>query len=207
MRPSCVSCTSRSRCILLAMEPEVFSRLASQLHHVWFQKGETIVHEGIAFTGWAILCHGQVRLTVSTEGGKRLLLHFCKPGDLLAASVFKPPSFSATAVSPCAVAFLTREHVLDFGRRYPGILLQVHQRFEEIQRHLARKLVDLAYRSVRQRLVHVLLHLREEHGVPGGRGAHRYPTFPPGPGGDDWSKPASDLCGTPEVACSRADRS
>ncbi len=150
-------------------EPEALISSASPVHRIWFQKGETIVHEGTPFTGWAVLCHGPARLTVSAEKGKRLLLHFCKPGDLLAASISKPPSFSATAVPLCAVAFLTQKHVLDFGRRYPEMLLQVHQRFEEIQRHLAMKLVDLAYGSVRQRLVHVLLRLGEEHGVLGGR--------------------------------------
>ncbi|MBC7084726.1 MAG: hypothetical protein H5T95_14815 [Firmicutes bacterium] len=43
-----------------------------------------IVHEGSLPIGWVILCQGLAKLAVSTEDGKRLLLRFCGPGELLA---------------------------------------------------------------------------------------------------------------------------
>jgi len=102
---------------------------------------------------------------VSAEKGKRLHLRFYGPGELLSASLSEPHGFSVTAVSHCTIGFVAREHVLDLGRRYPELLFQVHQRFEETQRRLATRLVDLAYGSTRQRLVRVLLELGEEHGA------------------------------------------
>ena len=165
---TCTSCVSRSRCVLSAVEPEVLASSASRVQWVRFERGGTIIHEGTLSTGWAILCHGRARLTVSTEKGKRLHLCFYGSGELLEASLSEPHGFSVTAVAHCTIGFVAREHVLDLGRRYPELLFQVHQRFEETQRHLATRLVDLAYAGTRQRLVRVLLELGEEHGAAEG---------------------------------------
>ena len=162
---TCTSCVSRSRCVLSAVEPEILASSASRVQWVGLERGGPIIHEGTPSTGWVILCHGRTRLTVSTEKGKRLHLRFYGPGELLSASLSEPHGFSVTAVSQCIIGFVAREHVLDLGRRYPELLFQVHQRFEETQRHLATRLVDLAYGSTRQRLVRVLLELGETHGA------------------------------------------
>jgi len=164
-RPSCISCVSRSRCVLSAVEPEVIGSSASRVQWVRFEKGGTIIHEGTPSTGWVILCQGRARRTVSAGEGKRLLLCFYGPGELLSTSLSGPQASSVTAASPCVTGFVAREHVLDLGRRYPELLLKAHLRFEERQRLLARRLVDLAYTSTRRRLVRVLLELGEEHGV------------------------------------------
>jgi len=169
-RPSCLSCMSRSRCVLSAVEPEALGSSASRVQWVRFEKGATIIHEGTPSTGWVILCHGWARLTVSTEQGKRLLLRFYGPGELLAASLSGPHGSSVTAVSCCATGFVAREHVLDLGRRYPELLLKTQAQLEERQRCLARRLTDLAYGSTRQRLARVLLELGEEHRAPEGGG-------------------------------------
>jgi len=147
------------------VEPEVLASSASRVQWVCFERGETIIHEGTPPTGWVILCHGRARLTVSTEKGKRLLLRFYGPGELLSAFLSEPHGFSVEAVSQCTIGFVAREHVLNLGRRYPELLFLVHQRFEETQRHLAMRLADLGYRSTRQRLVRVLLELGETHGA------------------------------------------
>ncbi len=102
---------------------------------------------------------------MSAEDGKRLLLQFCGPGELLAGSFSGAHCFSMIAASRCVVGFVPREHVLDLGRRYPELLAATHLRWEERERVLAKRLVDLAYASIRRRLVRVLLDLAEEHGV------------------------------------------
>lgn len=166
----CCSCGYRSSCVLSAVDPEVLAGLAPRIQRVRFGSGETILHEGVPSTGWVILCHGRTRLTVSTEQGKRLLLRVCGPGELLSGSLSGPHGSSVAAASCSTVGFVRREHVLELGRRYPELLFQVHHRFNEIQRHLATRLVDLAYGSTRQRLVRVLLELAEEHRAAEGGG-------------------------------------
>lgn len=164
-RPSCASCTSRSMCLLSAVEPEALGSSSSRVQWVRFEKGGTIIHEGTPSTGWAILCQGRARLTVSTEQGKRLLLRFCRPGELILSSLSVTHDVSATATSPSVVRFVDRESVCALGRRYPEVLLDAHQRLAQEQSHLVRRLMDLGYASTRQRLVRVLLELGEEHGA------------------------------------------
>ena len=167
---TCTSCVSRSRCVLSAVEPEVLAISASRVQWVRFERGGTIIHEGTLSTGWAILCQGRARLTVSAEQGKRLLLRFCHPGELILSSLLVTHDVSATAMSPSVVRFVNRESVCDLGRRYPEALLAAHHRLAHEQGRLVRRLVDLAYGSTRQRLVRVLLELGEEHGAPEGGG-------------------------------------
>jgi len=87
---SCPSCPFRSRCVLSAVEPEVIGSSASRVQRVRFEKGGTIIHEGTPSTGWAILCQGRARRTVSAGEGKRLLLCFYGPGELLSTSLSGP---------------------------------------------------------------------------------------------------------------------
>ncbi len=162
---TCTSCVSRSRCVLSAVEPEVLASSASRVQWVGFERGGPIVHEGTPSTGWVILCHGRARLTVSTEQGKRLLLRFCSPGELIVSSLPVTHHISATAVSPSVVRFVAGETVYDLGRRYPEALLAAHHWLTQEQGRLVRQLVGLAYASARRRLVRVLLELGEEHGA------------------------------------------
>ncbi len=166
----CAPCAPRSRCVLATADPEVLPESALVVQRVRFERGETIIREGTPSVGWAILCQGRAQVTVSGEDGKRLLLRFCGPGELLSGSLSGPHSFSVTAASRCVVGFIPREHVLDLGRRYPELLLAVHLRWEERERLLARRLADLAYVGTRQRLVRVLLELAQEHGEEEGGG-------------------------------------
>ncbi len=161
----CRSCGCRPSCVLSAVEPEALATLAPRIQGIRFGKGETILHEGSPASGWGILCHGRARLTVGTEQGKRLLLRFCGPGELLSGSLSGYHGFSVTAASPCVVRFIHQGEVLALGCRYPALLFQVHQRLHATQRCLATRLVDVAYRSTRQRLVRVLMELAGEHGV------------------------------------------
>lgn len=147
------------------MEPEVLASSASRVQWVPFERGVTIVQEGDSFYRLGHPLSRTSQAHRERRGGKRLLLRFCGPGELLAGSLSGPHGCSVTAASRCFVGFVPREHVLDLGRRYPELLAGAHLRWEERERLLARPLVDRAYASTRKRLVQVLLNLGEEHGV------------------------------------------
>ena len=166
----CCSCGCRSSCVLSAVAPEALAGLAPRIQRVRFGRGETILHEGVPSTGWVILCQGGARLTVSAEQGKRLLLRFCSPGELVSGAPLVAHVLSATAVVPSVAGFIGRETVGELGRRCPEALLVAHRQLTQEQGRLARRLVDLTYASTRQRLVRALLELGDEHGAAEGGG-------------------------------------
>jgi len=59
--------------------------------------------------GWYILCRGRAKLVLRTARGKRLILQFGKPGDILELTAFGPHSFSSEAIESCLVGFVDRD--------------------------------------------------------------------------------------------------
>jgi CRP-like cAMP-binding protein len=100
-----------------------------------------------------------------TAHGKRLILRFGKPGDLLNPTVFGPHSFSAEAIDHCRMGFFDRDRVLFLLREHPELLREALGRLSLWEERLAQRLEDLVALSVQERLVRALLELGEEHGI------------------------------------------
>lgn len=160
----CKSCEPRSRCVLSVVVPKVLDGAGLRVSWLPFGKGETIFHEATPAPGWVILCRGWVKLVVRTDRGRNLVLRVCRPGELLAGLTWVLPPYSGLAVTPCLVGFILSQDVGTLGRQHPEVLREVNRRLAEVQRRLVQRLADLAYASVRTRLVRVLLDLGEEHG-------------------------------------------
>ena len=130
-----------------------------QVHWTRFSPGETIFRQGFPALGWYILCRGRAKLFLRTAQGKRLILRFGKPGDLLNPTVFGPHSFSAEAIDHCRIGFVDRDRVLFLLREHPELLKEALGRLSLWEECLAQRLEDLVALSVRERLVRALLEL------------------------------------------------
>ena len=135
------------------------------MHRIRFTPGETIFRQGVPALGWYILCRGRAKLFLRTAQGKRLILRFGKPGDLLNPTVFGPHSFSAEAIDHCCIGFFDRDRVLFLLREHPELLKEALGRLSLWEERLAQRLEDLVALSIRERLVRALLELGEEHGI------------------------------------------
>lgn len=68
------------------------------------------------------LLDGQVKLSINSTSGRRLVVGIAEPGDILglAAVVSGTPSeITAEALTPCCIASIPRERFLDLLSRYP----------------------------------------------------------------------------------------
>ncbi|MCR4408328.1 MAG: Crp/Fnr family transcriptional regulator, partial [Anaerolineae bacterium] len=163
-RFECASCPSLSVCVLSALK--VDSRRAVRgVHRIRFTPGETIFRQGAPALGWYILCRGRAKLVVNTARRKRFILWFCKPGDILNLMILGPHAFSVVAIDHCVVGFIEREGVRFLLREHPELEAEAHRRLAEQEDRLVQRVADLVGRSVRERLVQVLLGLGEEHGI------------------------------------------
>jgi CRP/FNR family transcriptional regulator len=71
---------------------------------------------------------GQVKLSLNSTAGRRMILGVACPGETLGlASAFSGRRYDITAetVSPCRVASIVREDFLEFLRRHPSAYLNV----------------------------------------------------------------------------------
>jgi len=72
--------------------------------------------------GIYVLCEGQVKLSISSGEGKRLILRIAKPGEvlgLMAAMSGNVHEVSAETLRPCKVAFIPRDSFLRFLAQHP----------------------------------------------------------------------------------------
>jgi len=136
-----------------------------QVHWTRFPPGETIFRQGFPALRWYILCRDRAKLLLRTAQGKRLILRFGKPGDLLNPTVFGPHPFSAEAIDHCRIGFFDRDRVLFLLREHPELLREALGRLSLWEECLAQRLEDLVALSVRERLVRALLELRGEHEI------------------------------------------
>src|SRR5277367_3773115 len=72
--------------------------------------------------GVFVLCEGEVKLSISSSGGKTLILRIAKPGEILglmATMSNTPYEVTAETVYPCLVAFVRRDDFLRFVAKHP----------------------------------------------------------------------------------------
>jgi CRP/FNR family transcriptional regulator len=67
--------------------------------------------------GVYILCQGEVKLSISSKEGKRMILRIAKPGEILGLSAaLSGNAYESTAetLHPCQATFILREHFLHY---------------------------------------------------------------------------------------------
>lgn len=80
--------------------------------------------------GIYLLCSGEVKLSVSSRGGKTLILRIARPGDILGLTANMsgaPYEASAETLHPSQVAFIRRDDFIAFLRKYPEVYQTVVQ--------------------------------------------------------------------------------
>jgi len=74
--------------------------------------------------GVFVLCAGEVKLSISSSGGKTLILRIVGPGEILglmAVLANTPYEVTAETLHPCQVAFVRREDFLRLLAKYPEL--------------------------------------------------------------------------------------
>ncbi len=87
-----------------------------------FPTGARLFLENEPAKGIYLLCSGKVKLSVSSKGGKTLILQLARPGDILglsAAMSGSPYEVSAETLYPSQVSFIRRDDFVSFIGRFP----------------------------------------------------------------------------------------
>ena len=87
-------------------------------------RNQSLFFENEAARGVFLVCSGQVKLSVSSKGGKTLTLRIARPGDILGLSAAMsgiPYEVSAETLHPSQVVFIRREDFLRFVNRFPEV--------------------------------------------------------------------------------------
>jgi CRP/FNR family transcriptional regulator, cyclic AMP receptor protein len=121
-RTACEMCKSKRADFLCQLTLTAQERFESIKVSTSYPEGSLLFLENEAPRGIFLICSGQVKLSVSSKGGKTLLLQIAKPGEIvgLSASMSGTPyEVTAECLYPSEVAFIAREDFLGFVSRFP----------------------------------------------------------------------------------------
>jgi CRP/FNR family transcriptional regulator len=133
-----------------------FGRNASIFHYGQFPRGVYCVHSG------------HVKLTRPGNDGREQILRFAGAGDMVGyASMIsgEPYSMNCTAVEESSVCFVPSEILFRIVRENPQMALRVMQDLSHELEDAERRVVEIAQKSVRERVAEALLVLKETFGL------------------------------------------
>lgn len=119
---SCQSCKTRTNgffCQLSAAATADFNTAKSSAS---YPAGAVLFLEKQDPRGVFVICAGQVKLSISSSGGKTLILRIAKAGEILglmATLSGTPYEVTAETLHPCQVAFVRREDFMRFISKHP----------------------------------------------------------------------------------------
>jgi CRP/FNR family transcriptional regulator len=123
-----------------------------------------LYHEGDPYRGMYVVLDGLAVVYKTSDGGRMLILHVCRPGDSFAET----PLFAerpdrethlacARATRDSEVLFLPHETFAPFLRRHPEVAWEMLKGFARRMRELAQQLENVTLREVTQRLARYLI--------------------------------------------------
>ena len=118
----CQSCklkTSSFFCELTAPAMKDFDEYRSS---TTYPEGALLFLERQEPRGVFVLCAGEVKLSISSSGGKTLILRIARPGEvlgLMATLSGEPYEVTAETIRPCQVAYIRRDDFLRFIAKHP----------------------------------------------------------------------------------------
>jgi CRP/FNR family transcriptional regulator, cyclic AMP receptor protein len=123
---NCQSCKVRTKGFFCQLSPPALADFNKTKSPATYPAGAVLFLEKQDPRGVFVLCEGQVKLSISSRGGKTLILRIAKPGEILglmATMSDSPYEVTAETLHPCQVAFVRRDDFLQFVGKY----LEVYQ--------------------------------------------------------------------------------
>ena len=128
-----------------------------------YPAGAILFLEKQAAHGIYVVCDGEVKLSISSTGGKTVILRVAEPGEALGLAATlsgKPHEVTAQTLRPSQVAFAAREPFLRFLRNHPEAYPTVSQQLEKQYLAACEQLRTVTLsNSVGERLARLLLEM------------------------------------------------
>jgi CRP/FNR family transcriptional regulator, cyclic AMP receptor protein len=121
---TCETCTLKESGFLCHLTREAAREFESIKLSSSHPSGSTLFFEGETARGVFLVCSGKVKLSVSSRGGKTLILQIAQPGEILGLSASMagiPYEVSAETLYPSQIAFIRREDFVRFVHRFPEV--------------------------------------------------------------------------------------
>lgn len=166
--PSCQSCTARSESVFSELQIAEQVVFTDRKSCTFYKTGEEIFREGTYPVGLFCVFTGKIKVSKYGIEGREQIVRFAKPGDVLGYRALLcggPYSASATTLSDSQLCFIPRDTFNGTLQKSPTLSLRFIQLLSHDLQTAETRVVELAQKSVRERLAEALLLLRNTFGT------------------------------------------
>lgn len=165
---SCSSCGSRVTSTFGSLTCDEAVEVSDIKTCTQYSRNASIFNYGQYPRGIFCIHHGHVKLTRPGSDGREQILRFAGAGDMVGyASMVSgtPYTMNCTAVEDSGVCFVPSETIFRIVRENTHLALRVMQDLSHEVEDAERRVVEIAQKSVRERVAEALLVLKETFGL------------------------------------------
>jgi CRP/FNR family cyclic AMP-dependent transcriptional regulator len=160
-----VSGALRSAPLFEGIPPQDIEQIASRMVRRRFSRGDVILSQGGAPGAMHVITRGSVKITISSDDGKEMILAILHPGELfgeIAALDGGARSATVTAIEPTETAALSRSDLLEFVQTHPDFALRLIATLAKRLRLVDERLEDAHFLDLDARMAKILLDLTDQ---------------------------------------------
>ncbi|OYX85440.1 MAG: Crp/Fnr family transcriptional regulator [Flavobacteriales bacterium 32-34-25] len=164
----CDQCIARQLSALKALNKEQIIQLANSKRTQVVKKGEAIIEEGEIMNGVFCIKEGIGKLSKLSANGRDQIVKLVKSGELLGQRSMisdEPANLSATAIADMEVCFIPKSEIIQFFNNNNQFSMNLMKSVCEDLKHADDHTVDMAQKTVKERLAEKLLYLNNTFGV------------------------------------------
>ncbi len=164
----CEQCIVRQLNSLKHLSKDDLMRMSNCKTSKIIKKGESIFEEGEYLNGVYCIKDGVCKVSKMSENGKNQIVNLVKKGDLLGERSLiseEVSNLSAIALEDMEVCFIPRDEIVRDLEKNPNFTMDVLKTMAITLKNADNLIVDMAQKSVKQRLAETLINLEKKFGV------------------------------------------
>ncbi|NCT08694.1 MAG: Crp/Fnr family transcriptional regulator [Flavobacteriia bacterium] len=164
----CDQCIVRQFNSLKHLSKEDLMRMSNCKTSKIIKKGEPIFEEGDYLNGVYCIKDGVCKISKMSENGKNQIINIIKRGDLIGERSLiseEVSNLNAIALEDMEVCFIPRDEIVRDLEKNPAFTMDILKTMASSLKNSDNLIVDMAQKSVKQRLAETLLKLQTKFGV------------------------------------------
>ncbi|WP_439132854.1 Crp/Fnr family transcriptional regulator [Polaribacter sp.] len=164
----CEQCIVRQFNSLKHLSKDELIRISACKTSKIIKKGEPLFEEGDHINGVFCIKDGVCKISKMSENGKNQIVNLVQRGDLIGERSLisdEVSNLNAVAIDDMEVCFIPKEEIISDLEKNPNFTMDVLKTMASSLKKADNIIVDMAQKSVKQRLAETLLKLEEKFGT------------------------------------------
>jgi len=163
----CEQCIVRQLNSLKSLNKDELLRISACKTTKVIKKGEVLFEEGDHINGVFCISDGICKVSKMSSNGRDQIIHLVHKGDVLGERSLindEVANLKATAINDMEVCFIPREEIIKDLQKNPEFSMNVLKDLANSLKSADNVIVDMAQKTVKQRLAEMLINLEEKFG-------------------------------------------